>query len=86
MKQHLLSGLVMILVMVAYFTWRFSMLNLDPVFYWLLIVFSFSVGLAYIIHYREPKDEGKRKQAIAIFLVIVIMFLMAFLIRIIFLS
>ncbi len=86
MKEHVFRGLALILVFFSYFAWRLNMLGFNPVVYPFALVAAVALGVIIKIFCREPKDDKKRDQDRMIFIVFLIIFLAAVLIRIIFLS
>jgi len=84
MKEQILQGITLIVVSVSYFTWRFNMIGFSVV-YLLFLVYGFAMGILFIIYFRKPMDKEKRKIARTLFSTILLLFLAAVLIRIIFL-
>jgi len=86
MKEHVLRAIALILVFFSYFAWRINMIGLE--LFLIPFVVLAVVALVVIIKMfcREPKDDKKREQDRAVFIMILVLFLIAVLIRIIFLS
>lgn len=62
------------------------MLGFNPIVYPFALVAAVALGIIIKMFCREPKDDEKRKQDRGIFIMILVLFLAAVLIRIIFLS
>jgi len=86
MKEHVLRAIALILVFLSYFAWRINMIGLE--LFLIPFVVLAVVALVVIIKMfcREPKDDNQRKRDRGIFISILVLFLIAVLIRIIFLS
>ncbi len=87
MKEHVLRGLALILVFFSYFAWRLNMIGFNnPVVYLFVFVAAFALGIIIKKYCMEPHDDKKRKQDRVVFITILVLFIMAVLIRILFLS
>ncbi len=86
MKEHVFRGLALILVFFSYFAWRINMIGLE--LFLIPFVVLAVVALVVIIKMfcREPKDDDQRKRDRGIFILILVIFLAAVMIRILFLS
>jgi len=87
MKEHVLRGLALILVFFSYFAWRLNMIGFDnPVVYPFVLAAVFALGIIIKKYCMEPHDDKKRKQDRVVFIIILVPFIVAVLIRILFLS
>ena len=86
MKEHVLRAIALILIFLSYFAWRINMIGLE--LFLILFVVLAIVALVVIIKMfcREPKDDNQRKQDRGIFILILVIFLAAVIIRLLFLS
>ena len=86
MKEHVLRGLALILVFFSYFVWRLNMLGFNPIVLPFALVAAIALGFIIKLYCRRPNDDKKRNHDRMVFIVILVMFLSAVLIRIFFLS
>ena len=86
MKEHVLRGITLILVFFSYFAWRIDMVGFDLIVYPFVLVGAIVLALVIRGFCMEPKDDKKRNQDRVVFIMILALFLIAVLIRIIFLS
>jgi prolipoprotein diacylglyceryltransferase len=86
MKEHVLRGIVLIIVFFSYFAWRINMLGFNLIVYPFALVAAVALGLIIKMFCRERKDNKKRNQDRVVFITILVLFLVAVLIRILFLS
>jgi len=87
MKEHVLRGIALILVFFSYFAWRLNMTGFDnPVVYPFVLAAVVALGLVIKKYCTEPKDDEKKKQDRGVFVMILVLFLAAVLVRILFLS
>ena len=85
-KEHNLRAVGLVLIFLAYFAWRINMTGFNPVI--LLFTTAATIGLIILVkkYCGKPKGDKKRKQDRVIFIMILVLFLAAVLIRILFLS
>ena len=87
MKEHVLRGLVLILVFSSYFAWRLNMTGFDnPIVYPFILAAVFALGILIRKYCMEPHDEKKRKQDRVVFMIVLVPFIAAVLIRVLLLS
>ena len=86
MKEHVLRGFALILVFFSYFAWRLNMIGLELFLIPFAVLAAVALGLIIKMFCREPRDDKKRNQDRMAFIAILVLFLAAVLIRIIFLS
>jgi hypothetical protein len=86
MKEHVLRGIVLTLVFFSYFAWRIGMTGFNPVIYLFALLATAALALTIKTFCVEPKDDEKRNQDRMVFIMILALFLIAVLIRIVFLS
>ena len=87
MKEHVIRALALILVFFSYFAWRLNMIGFDNlVVYPFILAAVFALGIIIKKYCMEPHNDKKRKQDRVVFVMILILFMVAVLIRILFLS
>ncbi|MEE9323884.1 MAG: hypothetical protein V3U72_05070 [Candidatus Aenigmarchaeota archaeon] len=86
MKEHVFRGIALILVFFSYFAWRLNMTGFNPVIYPFVLVAAVALGLIIKMYCREPDGDKKRNRDRVVFILFLVLFLVAVLIRIIFLG
>jgi len=87
MKEHVIRALALILVFFSYFAWRLNMIGFDNlVVYPFILAAVFALGIIIKKYCMEPHNDKKREQDRVVFVMILILFMVAVLIRILFLS
>ena len=86
MKEHVLRAIALILVFLSYFAWRINMTGLELFLIPFVVLAVVALVVIIKMYCREPKDDKKRNQDRMFFIMILVLFLVAILIRILFLS
>lgn len=86
MKENNLRGITLVLVFFFYFAWRIGMIGFDLIILPFILAGALALLLVIKKFCAEPKDDKQRDQDRAVFTMILALFLIAVLIRIIFLS
>ena len=86
MKEHAFRGAVLIMVFFSYFAWRLNMTGFNLITSSFTLIAAVALILTIKKFCRKPKDNEKRHQNRMIFTMILVLFLAAVLIRILFLS
>jgi hypothetical protein len=86
MKEHVLRAIALILVFLSYFAWRINMIGLELILIPFIVLAVVALAVIIKMFCREPTDDNQRKQDRGIFILIVVMFLAAVIIRLLFLS
>ena len=85
MNRQILQGFGILVIMQAYYLWRFGMIGFDVPFFLPVVGFGVVFPLGYMYYFR--KTDGKRKKlANTVFYLVAVMYLAAVLIRLVFLS